>query len=136
MNYLLDTNIISETIKKKANASVIDWLIRMPEDSLFISVITLGEIRKGIERLSEENKKHRLISWLESGLLNRFQNRIISINIDVADYWGHIHAKSSRSLPVLDSLIASTAIVNNLTLVTRNTKDFSDYPGLELVNPF
>lgn len=130
----MDTNIISETIKRTPNEAVISWLRGLDRSCCALSVLTLGEIRKGAQKLIESKKKHMIIQWLESDLLNEFSGRIISINQKVADKWGYI--SSNNNIPVIDGLIAASALVYNLKLVTRNTKDFMAVPGLELINPW
>ena len=135
MSYLLDTNVISETIKHSPNQSVLDWFKATPSDSLYISVITIGEIRKSIEKLTKSNKKERLLSWLEHDLSEWFENKILPIDFNVADRWGYVNGTLPRSLPAIDTLIASTALVHNLKLVTRNVSDFQ-IPGLEIINPW
>ena len=136
MSYLLDTNIISETVKTKPNASLINWLEKVPTEDLFVSVLTIGEIRKGVELLSNTKKKSELIVWLENDLRNWFGGRILSVDASAADKWGFILANSSKSFSAIDALIAATALTQNLKLVTRNTKDFADVKDLELINPF
>lgn len=136
MSYLLDTNVISETVKTKPNTNLVDWLERVPQEDLFVSVLTIGEIRKGVELLSSTRKKSELIIWLENDLRNWFGERILVINSKVADKWGFICASSSQSLSAVDALIAATALTHNLKLVTRNTKDFLQIQDLELINPF
>jgi predicted nucleic acid-binding protein len=133
MSYLIDTNIVSETVKSAPNKGVLKWFNATPSYALFISVITLGEIRKGIENIKGNVKKNELISWLDFELRPWFGNNIISIDQEIAERWGYITA--STSVPAIDGLIAATAMVSNLTLVTRNTKDFI-IPGLEVINPF
>lgn len=135
MSYLVDTNVISETFKEKPNVRVIEWYNAVPSESLFISVLTLGEIRKGVEKLNASKKKKQLILWLEHQLPIWFEKRIIPITREVADRWGYLCAHCERSLPAIDALLASTALAHNLKLVTRNTKDF-DLTGLEIINPF
>lgn len=135
MSYLLDTNVLSETFKEKPNQQVIDWYNVVPSDALFISVLTLGEIRKGIERLSIGKRKNELILWLDHHLPLWFDNRILSITQEVSDRWGYLCAHCKKTLPAIDGLLASTALTHNLKLVTRNVKDF-DLPGLEVINPF
>lgn len=136
MSYLLDTNVISETVKTKPNTNLVNWLERVPQEDLFVSVLTIGEIRKGVELLSSTKKKSELIAWLENDLRNWFGERILTIDLSVADKWGFICASSSKSLSAVDALIAATALTHNLRLVTRNIKDFSDINDLELINPF
>ena len=136
MSYLLDTNVISETIKSKPSKNLYEWLEKIPEENLFISVLTLGEIRRGVELLDNIKKKSTLIVWLEKDLRNRFGDRILKIDNIITDRWGYLCAYSAKTLPVIDSLIAATALTHNLKLVTRNIKDFSDIQDLELINPF
>ncbi|MGV3740464.1 MAG: PIN domain-containing protein [Gammaproteobacteria bacterium] len=109
--YLLDTNIISETIKKKPNPHVLSWLSSIESSKFFLSVLTMGEIRKGIEKLEDLAKKQKILQWLEEDLVKKFYGRIISIDIDIADKWGYI--SSLQNLSAIDALIAATAIVHN-----------------------
>jgi predicted nucleic acid-binding protein len=135
MSYLLDTNILSETLKKKPSSAVIKWLKTVPSEELFISVLTFGEIRKGIEKLDKGKHKNQLILWLEHELPKWFADRILPITKEVADRWGYLTGKTSRTLPAIDGLLAATALVYNLKMVTRNTKDFVS-TGVELIDPF
>jgi len=135
MSYLLDTNIVSETIKTNPNKSVIAWLDQLPGEALFISVLTLGEIRKGIEALSYKKRREKLRLWLEHELPSWFEGRVLPVDLAVADRWGRLLAEAGRPLPTIDSLLAATALHYELRLVTRNARDF-DYPGLEVINPF
>ena len=135
MSYLLDTNIVCELAKKAPNKSVTKWIKQVPEDNLYLSVITVGEIRKGVEKLSNSAKKNRLRIWLESDLPDWFQDRLLDINTDVSDRWGILLSNCKRTLPAIDSLTAATALHYDLTLVTRNEKDYKD-TGVTLINPF
>lgn len=132
--YLLDTNVISEATKKNPHPGVQQWLSSIDPKSTFLTVLTLGEIRKGIEKLDDHFKKQNIIQWLDLQLPKQFYGRIISIDEKVADKWGYLSAL--RSMPAIDSLIAASAMVHNLKLVTRNTKDFQNIVGLELMNPW
>lgn len=132
--YLLDTNVISETIKKAPNKHVITWLLGLDGKKFFLSVLTLGEIRKGVEKLQDPSRKQKIIQWLENDLLDKFQGRIIPIDARVADKWGYLCA--SKNFPAVDSMIAASALVYNFKLVTRNTKDFLGIDSLELINPW
>jgi len=136
MIYLLDTNIISETIKPEPNKNVIRWLSALSNHHLAVSVLTIGEIRSGVERLEDKAKKIKLVKWLEVDLAEWFVDRVISIDLKVADKWGYISALTKKQLPTIDGLIAASAMVHGLKLVTRNVKDFKSVCGLELINPF
>lgn len=136
MNYLLDTNIVSETIKGAPNKNLLHWLNQVSNESLYISVLTLGEIRKGVEKVIDLKRKNKLILWLENDLQTWFQDRILAIDSRVANKWGYLCARSKVTLPAVDSLIASVALTHNLKLVTRNLKDFAQYTELEVLNPF
>lgn len=136
MNYLLDTNILSETFKTNPNAKVIDWFNAIPSENLYVSVLVLGEIRKGIEKLPNSQKKIKLLTWLEHDLPSWFEDRILPIDRFVADRWGFLIANcTEKNLPAIDSLIAATALTYNLTLITRNVRDF-EISGLQILNPF
>ena len=134
MIYLLDTNVISETIRKIPDKKVVNWLKSIDSKNFSISVLTLGEIRKGIEKINEQAKKQKIIQWLEIDLLEQFKTQIIYIDALVADKWGYI--SSLQNIPAIDGLIAASALVHNLKLVTRNVKDFKGIRGLEIVNPW
>lgn len=132
--YLLDTNVISEIIKKSPDKCVIAWLMSIDSQKFSISVLTLGEIRKGIEKLQDVSRKQKITNWLENDLVNRFYGRIINIDAGIADKWGYI--TSIRNIPAIDGLIAASAIVHNHKLVTRNIKDFDGISNLEIINPW
>ena len=134
MIYLLDTNIVSEVFKREPNKNVISWLSSINEIHFCLSVITIGEIRRGAEKLDDSKRKADIIRWLEVDIIDRFAGRIINIDSNVADKWGYISA--NNNIPAIDGLIAASALVHNLKLVTRNTKDFSSVSGLELINPW
>lgn len=135
MNYLIDTNVISELKRKRPEPSVLAWVSERPAASLYLSVISLGEIRKGVESVTDIRKKSQLLDWLESDLHNFFGDRILPIDASTADRWGVLLANAKRPIPAIDSLLAATASAHNLTFVTRNIKDLQ---GLEiaLLNPW
>jgi hypothetical protein len=135
MSYLLDTNIISETIRSNPNKALISWLDKIPGEALFVSVLSLGEIRKGIEALSDRRRREKLRIWLEHDLPAWFEGRVLPVDLAVADRWGRLLADARRPVPTIDSLLAATALHHELRLVTRNSGDFV-YPGLEVINPF
>ncbi len=128
MNHLLDTCVISEYQNKLPNEAVLSWIESQAEESLYLSILTIGEIEKGIARLSNSKKKNDLLKWLQS-LIYRFDNRILPIDLEIIRCWGNLVGtleKKGRVLPIMDSLIAATAIDKNLIIVTRNVKDFAD----------
>lgn len=129
--YLLDTNVVSETRKARANHRVISFLNAADSSDLYISVLTLGELYKGIElkRLTDSSAADRLSTWVDA-METTFADRILPIDSEVARMWGELSTK--RSLPVIDTLIAATAIVHSLTLVTRNTADMKATGALVL----
>lgn len=135
MSYLLDTNVISETVRPRPDRAVIAWLEQIPGEAIYVSVLTLGEIRKGIEGLADHPRREKLRVWLEHELPEWFEGRVLAIDMVVADRWGRLMASEGRPLPTIDSLLAATALHYELRLVTRNTKDF-DFPGLEIINPW
>jgi len=139
LKYLVDTNIVSELIKSDADERVLNYLEAIHSSVLFLSVVTIGEIEFGIEKVKNSKKKAGLRQWLYEELLISFQDRIIDIDSEVMIEWGKLSALSrSRglTLPIMDSLIAATCLVGEYTLITRNTKDFENIPGLDLINPF
>lgn len=135
MDYLLDTNVVSELVKAVPNGNVLRWLKFTPDSHLYLSVLTVGEVRKGVEKVIEAKKKARLLFWLEHELLTSFENRILPVTIDIADRWGSLEKETARTLSAVDGLLAATALQKGMTLVTRNVKDFC-YPRLRIVNPW
>ena len=134
MSYLLDINVISEFKKSTPNLKVIEWIKSLPTHALHISVLTVGEIRKGAEAVTDQNRREKLRLWLENELPEWFEDRILPINIEVAERWGRIQHEIGRPVSAIDSLLAATALHYDLRMVTRNTKDF-DFPSLEVINP-
>lgn len=135
MNYLVDTNIISEVRKgARADANVAAWYAAVPDDSLYLSVLVIGEIRRGIERKRPQDARQAaaLESWL-GAVLRGFADRILPIDRPVAEEWGRMSA--ARPVSVVDGLLAATAKAHALTLVTRNTADVRDL-GARVLNPF
>ena len=135
MSYLLDTNVISELVKTQPNKHVMSWISQIPESELFLSALTVGEIRKGIEKINFDQKKAKLIVWLEQELLPRFAHRVLMVDIPVAERWGRLLAEIKHTLPAIDSLLAATALHHDLCLVTRNTADYV-VPTLAVFNPW
>ncbi|WP_456324414.1 PIN domain-containing protein [Desulfonauticus submarinus] len=138
MRYLLDTCIIAELVKPKPNNNVVNWLRLQDENQLYLSVLTLGEISKGIEKVKDEFRKKRLHLWIEDDLRRRFRGRILPINEQVAMIWGQIQGraeKQGRGMPVIDGLIAATGLAFNLIVVSRNVADM-EVSGVVLFNPW
>jgi len=138
MKFLIDTCVISEIIRQKPSRKVIKWIKTENENNFFISVLTLGELHKGIEKLPKSKRKKNLHNWVENDLKERFWNRIIDIDVQVAMAWGKIQGMAERighPMPVMDSLIAATGITRHLTVATRNTSDMK-VSGVALFNPW
>ena len=134
MSYLVDTNVLSELRRKQPQLEVVAWFAQRPRQTLYLSVLTLGEIRKGIERLGAA-RQQPLLDWLEVELPNYFLGRLLAVDAHTADRWGRLLASAGRPLPAVDSLLAATALQHDLTLVTRNTADFGG-TGVRLINPW
>ena len=126
MKYLLDTCAISELVRKQPDEKIVQWIKECDEDSVFLSVLTLGEIQKGISKLDDNRRRIKIQKWLDSDLRERFSERILPVTLEVALTWGVIEGESAskgRPLPVIDALIGATAVTHNLTVVTRNEGD-------------
>ncbi len=135
MSYLIDTNVLSELRRRAPDAQVTRWFSERPSSSLYLSVLSLGELRKGIDALQDGERKHRQLDWLELELPVFFAGRILPIDAKVADRWGRLLAQVKRPLPAIDSLLAATALHHGMSLVTRNLKDFQ-YQDLSLIDPW
>ena len=138
MKYLLDTCVVSELIKKKTNKKVLKWIKTHDENTLYVSVLTFGEIAKGIEKVADQQRKKLLKLWVEDDLKVRFEGRILDVNLDVATKWGEIQGlseKSGKPMPTIDGLLAITGLVNNCIVVTKNISDMVSSTA-ELVNPW
>ena len=136
--YLLDTNVISELTRPKPAAQVVEWLESLDESLLFLSVLTLGEIRKGITVLTTGRRRSILEAWLDTELAFRFAGRVLPIDTEIADCWGHLTGEAEshgRKVPVIDGLLAATSAVRHLTLATRNVTDFAPL-GVAIFNPW
>jgi predicted nucleic acid-binding protein len=135
MRYLIDTNALSELAKDEPNPRVMTWFSEHANDELLISAITAGEIAYGIEKTEVGRKRAELEDWFESTLLEWFNDSIVPIDKDVMLAWTHLRA-TSRTLPILDSLIAASVLVAHAVLVTRNVKDFEGIENLKVINPW
>ncbi|HEX9115318.1 MAG TPA: type II toxin-antitoxin system VapC family toxin [Anaerolineae bacterium] len=138
MRYLLDTNVISELIARQPNAQVVAWIDSLDPTTVYLSVITIGEIRKGIEKLEPSKRKDVLLDWLNTDLLIRFHEHLAEITTEVMLRWGEMTGqleRQGRPVGVVDSLIAAIALAGEFVLVTRNQRDFEG-TGVTLLNPW
>ncbi len=138
MSYLLDTNVISEVLRPRPDPRVTAWFAAVDEAQVFLSVISLAEIRHGIERLPVGARRIKLEDWLDRDLPKRFAGRLFLVDDATATHWGQVMAETQalgRSMSVMDAFIAATARQYRLTLVTRNTVDFQ-HARLPLLNPW
>lgn len=133
MTWLIDTNALSELKKRKPHPGVARWFQIQPSTALYLSVLTLGELRKGIYAMPEDERKARFSLWLDREIPSYFSGRILDVDGTIADRWGRLCVDAGRPLPAIDSLLAATALVHGLTLVTRNLADF-ELPGLRVLN--
>lgn len=138
MNFLLDTCILSEFTRHQPSESVIHWMDQIKEERLFLSVISIGEIQHGIGKLPESLRKTKLSGWLNNDLLQRFNQRILPLDTQTLLVWGSLVArleKAGNPVPVIDSLLAATALQYSLIMVTRNVSDFLP-SGIQVINPW
>ncbi|MDE1953599.1 MAG: type II toxin-antitoxin system VapC family toxin [Betaproteobacteria bacterium] len=135
MSYLVDTNVLSELRRREPEPAVVRWMEARPATALFLSVLTVGELRKDIEALSKGQRKQQLLDWLDVELPAFFANRLLPVDAKVADRWGKLLAQAGHPLPAIDSLLAATALSHGLTLVTRNVRDFQ-FAGLTIIDPW
>lgn len=138
MKYLLDTCVISELANRRPNDQVIKWLEKQDPETLYLSFITIGEIRKGIAKRGDDARAQELEKWLQEQILDEFSDRILPIAKEVALEWGRICGESERAgrkRPAIDALIAATASVHGMELVTRNVEDMVGM-GVPILNPF
>ena len=136
--FLLDTNCISELVRPQPAPRVVEWMEATDEAVLYLSVLTVGEIRKGLAGLAQGKQRTHLETWLAVELQARFAGRILPIDAAIADRWGLIAAEAKRrgkTLPVIDGLLAATALHYNLTLVSRDTGDFTN-AQVQVLNPW
>ena len=138
MSFLLDTCVISEFIAPRRDENVVKWIDSIPEEMAFLSAVSVGEIRRGIESTTNVRRRDVLKNWLENDLLIRFQNRILPLDVDVLLAWGQLTGsldKAGQPMPIMDSLIAATGIHHQLTIATRDIRDFRN-AGVRVVNPW
>ena len=135
MSYLVDTNVLSELRRPQPSAAVASWVAARPVATLYLSVLTLGEIRKGVATVADAIHRQRLLDWLQLELPAFFAGRLLPVDTAVADRWGRLQALAARPLPAIDSLLAATALEHDLVLVTRNVRDFAGLP-VQVFNPW
>jgi len=127
VRFLLDTNVVSELVRPRPDAGLVEWLAERDEDQVFLSVVTLADLRYGIARLPVGRRRRSLEEWLSGEILQRFEGRILPVDDDVALTWGEVTAECAalgRPIEAMDGLVAATARVHALELVTRNASDF------------
>jgi predicted nucleic acid-binding protein len=135
VSYLVDTNVVAELVRREPSPCVVSWFEDVPDSALHASVLTLGELRKGVESSPDARRRERLRVWLENDLADWFGDRLLPVSAGVANRWGRLLAQVGRAVPAVDSLLAATALHHGLRMVTRNVHDFA-FPGLEVVNPW
>lgn len=138
MNFLLDTNVVSEWMKPRPDMGVIKWLAEADEDRVFLSVVTLAELRHGIERMPEGARRNRYDAWLTTELPRRFDSRVIHVDAETSDQWGRVVARGQslgRPVGTMDAFLAATALRHDMTLLTRNISDF-EVLSVRLLNPW
>ena len=136
MSFLLDTNAVSEWIKPSPNAGLIAWMDSVDEDRTFISVVSIAELRYGVDRLPESKRRRALERWLQEQLPLRFEDRILGVDAVIAEMWGKLASRNEaagRPKGIMDTFLAATAVAHQLTVVTRNVDDF---PALNVLNPW
>jgi toxin FitB len=138
VSFLLDTCVLSELVAKRRDPGVVRWIDSVDPDSVYLSVVTIGEIQKGIEKLPDSRRKEALESWLQDELLVRFRDRMVGLGVETLLRWGTLTGRleaQGRTMPALDSLIAATALHGHFVIVTRNEDDFL-HSGVQLLNPW
>ncbi|MSU25267.1 MAG: type II toxin-antitoxin system VapC family toxin [Opitutus sp.] len=138
MSFLLDTNVVSEPTRRQPEPRVIDWLAAQTDETLFLSALKLGELRRGILLLDEGRKRRGLLRWLEEEIEPGFGGRVVAVDAPVMRAWAELQARAQhggRALPVMDGLFAASALAHDFTLVTRNASDFAA-TGVKLLNPW
>ena len=138
MSFLLDTNVVSELIARRPDPNVTRWVEGQNTEAVFLSVITVGELNRGIQRLPDSRRKKALANWLTGDLLVRFGDRVLPLNVPVMMTWGALVARmeaDGQLIPAIDSLLAATAAQHGLAMATRNVRDFKP-TGISIINPW
>ena len=138
MNWILDTCVISEFSKARPSSQVIDWIEGCDEETLFMSVLTIGELARGIARLPKSTRRAGLEHWLHAEIVPKFADRVLPITDRIATLWGQASGAADakgRPVPTVDGLIAATAVIHDCTVVTRNRQDF-EHSGARYFDPW
>jgi toxin FitB len=138
MNYLLDTCVLSEFTRRQPEQKVLEWLEKIPEEKLYLSVITIGEVQHGIERLPSSQRKTELLLWLNNALIERFEGRILALDTATMLVWATLTAqmeRAGRPTGSMDGLMVATALRHQMIIATRNTSDFLPC-GVQVINPW
>lgn len=135
MSYLIDTSVVYELARTQPDPRVVEWFKAIPNSALYLSTLTLGELRKRVEKLPDANRREKLRQWLENDLPAWFGDHLLPVDAGVADWWGRLQAEATRPLSDVDSLLAATALHHDLRLITRNGKDLG-VQGLGVVDPW
>jgi predicted nucleic acid-binding protein len=135
VSYLVDTNVLSELRRRAPDRHVVQWFTQRPATTLYLSVLTVGELRKAIEGLAPGRRRQVMLDWLEVDLPGFFAGRLLPVDARVADRWGRLLGEAGRPVPAIDSLLAATALTHGLNLVTRNVRDFP-WAGLQVIDPW
>ncbi|MCG8462371.1 MAG: type II toxin-antitoxin system VapC family toxin [Holophagales bacterium] len=138
MSFVLDTCVLSELLRPRPEPAVVGWLRSQPEDSLYSSSLTLGELEKGVVEVQDEARRRKLRNWIDHDLARRFAGRILDVDAGVASLWGKLQGRSElagKKMPVLDGLIAATVLHHGFSVVTRNVRDLRA-SGVDVVNPW
>jgi toxin FitB len=133
--WLIDTNVLSETLRPAPNAQVMSWLDSVEPEKCFVSVLTLGELRRGVLKLSAGRQRQRLSHWMDDTLAQWFGERVITVDQAVCTDWAELLTAAGRPLPAIDSLLAASAVAHDLVIATRNMRDF-ELPGVKVINPW
>lgn len=137
MSFLLDTNVVSELLKPRPHPGVLQWITRQERHTLHLSVLSVGELHKGMEKPGlDAAKRIRIKHWLDNTLPQWLEGRMLPVDLAIAERWGRLQAEAGRTLPTIDCLLAATALYSGLAVATRNVADFRGFVGLEIVNPW
>jgi predicted nucleic acid-binding protein len=138
MKFILDTNVVSEATRTPPDAGVLKWLASLDEDETYLSVVTIAEIRQGIETMAKGKRRDAIWTWYKAGLLARFDKRIIEVSVAIAETWALMAAAAQangRPMAIMDGFVAATARTHSMVVATRNVRDFESL-GVKILNPW